>query len=144
MEAAPVDLGPTIFHSEDSLLPNYAKYVDPEGRPVGRGKYNTEYIMEEARNKGGGFNWAAKLCDDYELNGFDDWFLPSRDELNYMYGNLHMRERGNFRAEKYWSSTANDNGWGTNFAWAENFSNGEQDVERGYTVRCRVRPVRQF
>jgi TolB-like protein len=110
LEAAPRDLGPTIYHSEDSLLPNYAKYVDPAGRPVGRGKYNTEYIMEEARNKGGGFNWAAKLCDDYELNGFNDWFLPSRDELNHMYGNLHLREKGNFRAEKYWSSTTNDNG----------------------------------
>ena len=48
------------------------------------GKPNSEYIMRLAIQRGGGFGWAARACDELDVNGFDDWFLPSRDELNMM------------------------------------------------------------
>jgi hypothetical protein len=38
----------------------------------------------------GGFGWAVYLCDNYEQGGFSDWFVPSRDELNFIYGNLYL------------------------------------------------------
>ena len=53
------------------------------------------------KDEGGGFGLAARLYDDYELNGFNDWFLPSRNELNFMYGNLHLKGLGNFRNDWY-------------------------------------------
>jgi len=97
--------------------------------------------MKEAANKGGGFGWAAQACDAYTLNGFSDWFLPSRDELHYVYGNLHMNGLGNFRDDWYWTSTAyGAHTTQVNF-WLENFSNGSQDYG---TNPHRVRPIRQF
>jgi TolB-like protein len=103
-------------------------------RVVGKGKEATESIMAEANNMGGGFGWAAQLCVTYSLNGFTDWFLPTLDELNYMYGNLHLKELGNFRNETYWSST---------WTYRVDFSNGRQDDPRLGEL-ARVRAVRRF
>jgi TolB-like protein len=149
MEAAPVDLGPSPFIAgspPDSLPRNLKELWDRTegegGRGIGKGKYNSEYLMEIAQARGG-FNWAVRLCDNYELNGFDDWFLPSRDELNFVYGNLYLQGRGNFRQEQYWSSTTWTDTWGSYRAWYVNFNDGQHDNQNaGQQRRCR--PVRQF
>ena len=111
---------------------------------------NTQAIMVQANNRGGGFGWAAQACDALEVNGFDDWFLPSRDELHYMYGNLHMRNIGSFSLDWYWSSTFingvwefADGNWRRSCCWGENFSNGNQNYF-GYFSQFRVRAVRRF
>ena len=135
LEAAPEDINRKLNPVSEPI--NASGSAE---RGVGMGKRNTEAIMKEAANKGGGFGWAAQACDAYELNGFNDWFLPSRDELHHMYGNLHMQGIGGFRNEHYWSSTAGSNGT-TDWFWRENFANGEQ---QSYRHEMRVRPVRQF
>jgi hypothetical protein len=110
-------------------------------RAIGTGKPNTEYIMQQAMELGGGFGWAAQLCDELEVNGFDDWFLPSRDELNVMWGVLHRRGLGGFQNAWYWSSTPyNDNG---TYIWFINFSSGEHGYD-DYYEQFRVRAIRQF
>jgi hypothetical protein len=48
---------------------------------------------------------AARKCDDLALNGYDDWFLPSKDELNQMY--LQRSVIGGFH-KCYWSSSEDD------------------------------------
>jgi len=52
---------------------------------------------------------AAKLCADYSMTNegivYDDWFLPSRDELNLMYQNLKIKGIGGFSDGWYVSST---------------------------------------
>ena len=134
LEAAPEDLSRKLLATAENI-----NIDDNRERVVGRGKSNTASIMKEAARLGGGFGWAAQACDVYTFNGFDDWFLPSRDEIHHMYGNLHMQNIGGFRNESYWTSTADSSGWW----WAENFSNGRQDTSsRGSELR--VRPVRQF
>jgi hypothetical protein len=140
LEAAPEDIGSKLFASREDIIFKVE-------RSVGSGKTNTQTIMREANNRGGGFGWAVQACDALEVNGFDDWFLPSRDELHYMYGNLHMRGLGNFKNDRYWSSTfASYVGLGNlSTCWNENFSNGEQGDHLIYeNPQFFVRAVRQF
>ena len=136
LEAAPADLPNPLIGATEKI--NCGNAME---RAVGKGKSNTEAIMKEAVIKGGGFGWAAQAADSYSVNGFDDWFLPSRDELHWMYGHLHMQGLGSFNNDTYYSSTANYNS-GNQF-WGENFETGNQDY--GYNnSKFRVRPIRQF
>ena len=72
---------------------------------LGRGKENTEYLLERILNLGQ-WDTAVQYCDDLVFGGFDDWFLPSLREVSYMYGNLARNEIGGFRQEFYWTSTS--------------------------------------
>jgi TolB-like protein len=132
LEAAPEDI--------DRIFQNYDGLNTPiRERAVGTGLRNTQDIMREAATRGGGFGWPAQAVSVYSVNGFDDWFLPSLDELNWIYGNLHMRGLGDFRNDWYCSST-------TDGAWAMliQFSNGVQDYWGGNRYAHYVRPVRRF
>ena len=111
-------------------------------RSIGTGKANTEYIMQQAMQLGGGFGWAAGLCDELEVNGFDDWFLPSRDVLNVMWGVLHRKGLGTFKSEWYWSSTpSRDDG---DRIWLINFADGGHSNDGYYGSTYNVRAIRQF
>jgi hypothetical protein len=70
-----------------------------DGLTIGTGAQNTTDILAECTVPG----IAAKLADDYSFNGFDDWFLPSRNELNEMYINKDVV--GGFLSIYYWSSS---------------------------------------
>jgi len=111
-------------------------------RALGLGKQNTQKIMEVFNNKGGGFDTAARVCYDLVVNGFDDWFLPSFDELNWMYGNLHKKGIGGFKNERYgyyWSSTQEM----FNTAFVIDFSDGRQ-TKSDVIYAEYVRAIRQF
>ena len=66
--------------------------------------------------------YAAYQCTQYFGNGYADWYLPSKNELNLMYQNLKMKEIGGFSSNYYWSSSEISS---TN-AWNQPFSNGGQ------------------
>lgn len=66
---------------------------------IGAGKGNTELIVKKL----GEGKYAAKICTDLVLNGYDDWYLPSKDELFKLYENRN--EVGGFKRLKYFSST---------------------------------------
>jgi hypothetical protein len=146
LEAAPAT---TEVAAQWSISQTISTKSIKDSRGIGAGKPNTEYIMQQAMQMGGGFGWAAGICDELEVNGFDDWFLPSRDELNVMWGALHRRGNGGFKSEWYWSSTpSNDDG---TRIWIINFTDGEQkDTYYYYSERdnwnfqLRVRAIRQF
>lgn len=50
-------------------------------------------------------NYAAKACSDYEQNGFNDWFLPSAEELHQVYLNLCKPGFVSFESGLYLSSS---------------------------------------
>ena len=89
-------------------------------------------------------NYAAKLCDDltYTVNGvtYNDWFLPSKDELNLMYERRYVI--GGFDNKgHYWSSS--EGSYNANYAWKQYIFSGSQgDFDRYKDFR--VRPVRAF
>lgn len=101
---------------------------------IGAGEQNTLDILAGCEEGG----IAAKLADDYELNGFDDWFLPSQDELNELY--YHRVVVGGFSDSFYWTSSELN----LRYAWFQQFSNGNKYNHLGKSSRLKVRAVRAF
>jgi len=109
-----------------------------EGARIGAGKANTDAILAQCLpnpNISYTVAEAAKLC----RSKGEDWFLPSRGELNLMFTNLKKKEHGNFTEDWYWSSTEYNN-----FnAWIQDFKGGFQ-IGHGKFWGVRVRAVRAF
>jgi len=106
---------------------------------VGTGLANSNAIMLQTGNTGS----AAKLCRDYRGGGFDNWFLPSRDELALLYAQKDVTKSGGFTSENayggYWSSSE----FSAGNAWSQYFTSGQQQgTSKGYGRL--VRPVRAF
>ena len=86
---------------------------------VGSGVVNTSLIVAGCNEAG----FAAKLCNDLVSGGQSDWFLPSRDELNLMYKNMHLNSQGNFNTSaNYWSSSETNDGNAWDFTLTDGFA----------------------
>ena len=101
---------------------------------IGSGLQNTLGIINDCNQN----NIAAKICNELTLNGYEDWYLPSKDELNLIFTNLHSQGLGNF-SSIYWSSSQ----YSDFFAWIQNFNGGSQNYDGKYANR-QVRAVRSF
>jgi len=93
------------------------------GRNMGTGKLNTQKIVQVQ----GMGNYAAKICDDLVLNGYDDWYLPSKDELDMIYQNKDaiggFKNISTTSAFNYWSSSEDTR----TVAWCQRFDNGKAE-----------------
>ena len=84
---------------------------------------------------------AASVCDNLTSGGYTDWYLPSKDELDMMYVNLHLQGLGDFATTGYWSSTE----YGTEGdAWFLVFNDFGVLFTTGKTYSYSVRAVRAF
>ena len=80
---------------------------------IGDGDTNTSLIISGNQNDNssngtefGSDNYAFKIVDDLNYNGYDDWFIPSSDSMAAIYNNIHSTSLGNFDESLiYWSST---------------------------------------
>jgi hypothetical protein len=105
-----------------------------DGIVLGTGNQNTIDIMTGCATAG----IAARLCGDLVLNGYNDWYLPSKDELNKLY--INQVAIGGFGGIVYWSSSEFD----VSFAWCQSIANGMQtNSSKGY-LGNHVRAVRAF
>ena len=103
---------------------------------LGQGLANTiKFLAKNSANKYP--NTAAAVAHGYHGGDYDDWYLPSKDELNQLY--IHRDLIGGFSSYHYWSSSE----FATQAAWYQNFCDGIQTVYFKYKC-CRVRPVRDF
>ena len=90
---------------------------------------------------------AAKLCDNYTFESFNDWYLPSISELKHCYNAkikiAKVLQNETFNSQYYWSSTEDFYG---NFAYFLNFVNGTSNEEFIYYKEdlLGVRAVRRF
>ena len=71
---------------------------------IGSGKENTKKIAEFL-NYIGETSRAAQICAELDINGYKDWFLPSKDELNEIYINLVVNALGDFQNDWYFTSS---------------------------------------
>jgi hypothetical protein len=107
---------------------------------LGFGKANTETIAA-FQSKGNDFPTAAKYCTNLQLNGYSDWFLPSKEELSILYQYFSTSHNGEFMGigYGYWTSTEFDN----EKAWAQGFYEGVQGrIQKAEAFL--VRPIRAF
>jgi hypothetical protein len=104
---------------------------------VGSGEANTSLIVSGCNEA----SFAAQLCNDLTLGGQSDWFLPSRDELELMYRNLHLNGQGNFDMSTFYWSSAESN---SNGAWVFDFGFGDalNGFDKDYANY--VRAIRAF
>jgi|GEM_PF-3453289 len=103
---------------------------------IGSGSANTDKIIAQ---NGPGSTYAAGLARSYTVGGYNDWYLPSRNELSKLY--LNKSGIGSFTSNFYWSSSEKD----LENVWLLNFNTGN---DQGYTDKAdptpRVRAVRTF
>jgi len=69
------------------------------GTTIGTGATNTQAAVNNCGTSLGAFG----LCVNKTTNGYNDWFLPSADELYKVY--LVQNQIGGFTVRKYWTST---------------------------------------
>jgi hypothetical protein len=126
IEAAPLD-------AEYSARAGGAgKDINGTAAVIGSGRNNTRSIIDvlSANNESNG---AALLCPRY--NGFNDWFIPGKDELDILYTIFKASGQGGFSNERYLTSTLD----GRSDVWVQNFRDGRQLTARRsqvYRVRC--------
>jgi len=142
LEAAPAS---SEFSAEWGLA-YFSLKTDPE---IGTGRRNTALIIAALNKIRETAGRAARLVDDMNINGFDDWFLPSWNELDLMYLNLHKQGLGGFKNDYYWSSSSISDGYGDDTRGAYNMFFDSDDTGGGgagfgrYQI-CLVRAVRSF
>lgn len=104
------------------------------GTALGTGNSNTNTIV----NVYGSGTYAAKLCFDLVLNGYSDWYLPSRNEMSKMI--LNKNAIGGFSSANYWSSTEFD----SLNAYYSNFTSNNSNLTGSKNSVANVRAVRSF
>jgi hypothetical protein len=113
------------------------------GTEIGTGKSNTQTIVSFFGNS---TNYAAKFCDQLSYGGYNDWYLPSRDELIEIYQNLYASNIGGFvNDSKYWSSSDDD--FFIQNAWCQKMtiiSGSVNAISEQKNINLKVRPIRCF
>jgi hypothetical protein len=114
-----------------------------DGIAIGTGYQNTlDISAQNCQTENGGIT-AAQATLNYESEGYTDWFLPSKEELEEMYGTIgNGGNIGGFETSDYpyyWSSSENYN----YYAWRVLFSSGTTGSD-GKDNSLSVRAVRAF
>ena len=145
LEAAPEDITNDAYFEGAGPFGGYGTLLSTLSE-LGTGESNSAIILnqfgdtEPYQNKG---DYAARLCSDYSANGYDDWFLPSKDELVEMYDALHLQGIGGFSNDSvyghYLCSTEVDE----HFAWNLTFATGHVGHCYKYNPK-QIRPARSF
>jgi hypothetical protein len=123
---------------EPSVWSYTPKVTGAKAAGINKGAVNTQKILQ-ALGQGGNEaeDYAALEAAQWIANGYQDWYLPSIDELNELY--KQKAAVGGLNARSYWSSTE-VNGSAALF---ENFSNGTQ-VKASKSGSYALRVIRTF
>jgi len=85
---------------------------------------------------------AAMVCDTLTYGGYSDWYLPSKEELDLLYVNLHLQGLGVFNGGAYISSSEWESG--DEWHYATYFYNHLDNSYHQKGSASNVRAVRAF
>lgn len=153
LEAAPGDWSTEAFRFGYYRAGNNEsnKVVGTESG-IGKGEDNTKALVETMgstayifpESNGTTARYAAKFCADLviTMDGvlYDDWFLPSKDELDLMYRKLFYQGFEGIIRGPLWSSTEYDN----EKAWVQFFLDDTEQNGDDRVIGFKVWPVRAF
>ena len=148
------DGGPTITGRYLEVAPAYTEFHGVEwgtngtliggtGTAIDTGTNNTYRICNALTQNPEPEDRAAELCSDLVVGSYTDWFLPSKDEIELIYQNLHKNSLGGFSSTFYWSSSEST----STSAWMRHFggeSGSDYIDDRTKTNSFYVRAVRNF
>ncbi len=130
--------GETLYvHPEDSFDGNNIQWGGAGATGADShsdGATNTATIVAEVGHNAG-TPYAAQVCAELTDHGYDDWYLPSKDELDAIYQNRAALGIPHYTLRWFWSSTEEDAGR----AWMINFGDGmsqANDKALWGAVRC--------
>ncbi len=103
---------------------------------IGSGTKNTQQIVSGLSSG----TYAAHLCANLALGGFQDWFLPSKEELNELYAHLYLKSLGDFSPASYWSSSEVN----SDETWHQRFGDSGYQYKTNKYQLHRVRAIRAF
>jgi TolB-like protein len=111
---------------------------------IGTGIRNTTSIVVRLKQNNENTR-AAQVVNIPQYGGYDDLFLPSKDQLNLMYENLKKQRLGSFSNDVYWTSNTTSDylDVGHPGVWQINFTDGRQ-VKAHYWNDALVRAARRF
>lgn len=117
-------------------------------RDIGFGTENTNAILTRCPDE----NIAARICANLVLNGYDDWFLPTTNELRLV--EYYKNSIGGFTQDEtgIYSSSNEINGSSSNGdtvkIYAVDFGTNPLTPDRGVAIEkdapLRVRAIREF
>jgi len=124
----------------------YGEYVEgADGQAIGTGYQNTMDIVNQGCSTENVGITAAQAALDAELNGYNDWYLPSKEELEEMYNTIGSGgSEGNigiFDVTISWSLYLSSSEYYNYSAWGVNFTDGTT-VDYGKASTLRVRVIR--
>jgi hypothetical protein len=119
----------------------YSSTTNVISQQIGDGKSNTLTIV----NILGTQNYAAYNAFSLQQSGFNDWFLPSFEELKLMKSFFYDQGIGGFLADSYYWSSSEDANFPQN-AWTVKMSNGGSNlfISQSKLIQFKVRPIRKF
>lgn len=138
--AAINDVTPTICEWDSSAYPIL---IGSAGAEIFHGKNNTQVILGSSHAN---FAMAALAASNYHYEEYQDWYLPSQNELSLMFIQKDLIDEAanaqggrRFLAAPYWSSTEITD----KFAWFKDFSSG-MELNGFKNQKLNVRAIRSF
>lgn len=132
-----LEAAPTAYGNEELVWGKEGGDVPGADRTaVGTGAQNTEDLIQ---HQGADSAYAAAYCAGLVIGEYDDWYMPSKDELDLLVEDLYKNGFGDFEPYYHWSSSERSD---VN-AWGQHFFNS---VQSSYPKRLpyRVRAIRAF
>jgi len=113
----------------------------------GAGYQNTMDIVNQGCSTENGGITAAQAAIDYEIDGYIDWYLPSKNDLEAIYFSIGQGSTigniGGFEPVSYWSSSELNDFENQEYAYRFSFNSGNSHIGNKTNI-YRVRVIRAF